>query len=363
MSSIWGNNIKISVFGESHGIAVGVVIDGFPAGYKLDNKYINIMMDKRKPGKNKLSSARKESDEYEIISGIYNGYTTGSPITCIIKNNNVVSKDYDEIKNIPRPSHSDYPASVKYLNYNDFRGGGHFSGRLTAPIVFAGSICKSYLEEKYNIYIGSHIKKIHNIIDDKLDFCNISKETYETLKNKEFPTLSDEKSIDMQQKIIKVRNDKNSIGGIIEVFVLNSPVGIGEPMFDSLESTVAHIIFSIPSVKGVEFGAGFDFANMKGADSNDMYMLYEDKVITTTNYNGGVLGGLTTGMPVVFSVCIKPTPSIGLEQNTVNLSAMKDTKINITGRHDPCIVQRAVPVVECATAIAIIDLINQNKKV
>lgn len=363
MSSIWGNNIKISVFGESHGKAVGVIIDGFPAGYKIDNKYINLMMGKRKPGKNKLSTTRKESDEYEIVSGIYNGYTTGSPITCIIKNNNVVSKDYDKIKDLPRPSHSDFPARIKYFNFNDFRGGGHFSGRLTAPIVFAGSMCKAYLEEKYNIYIGSHIKKIHNISDDKLDFCKISKKTYKMLQNKEFPTLSEDKGVDMQQKIVEAKNTKNSIGGIIEVFVLNPFIGIGEPLFDSLESNISHVIFSIPSVKGIEFGIGFDFASMMGSNSNDMYRIQEDKIVTTTNYNGGVLGGLTTGMPVIFSVCIKPTPSIGLEQDTVDLSVMKNCKINITGRHDPCIVQRAVPVLECATAIAIIDLISQNNKV
>ncbi|QSX06090.1 chorismate synthase [Sedimentibacter sp. zth1] len=357
MSSIWGNKLKISIFGESHGTAIGVTIDGFKSGFEVDFEYINEQMKRRAPGRNILQTSRKEDDEYEILSGVFNGITTGSPICAIIHNKDRKSKDYEKIKNFPRPSHSDYPAYVKYDGFNDYRGGGHFSGRLTAPLVFAGALCKSYLEKKYNILIGSHIKKVYHIEDEKLTLQNINVNMFNKLKCLDFPTINDVASEKMKNEILKAKEENNSVGGDVEVFVLNMPVGIGEPMFDSIESRISHMMFSIPAIKGIEFGDGFDISNSKGFDANDNYCMEKDKIMTKSNHNGGVLGGLSTSMPIIFNTAIKPTPSIAQEQDTVDLLANKDTRLLIEGRHDPCIVQRAVPVIECATAIVLLDLL------
>ncbi len=331
MSSIFcGSKLKISIFGESHGEAIGVTIDGFPAGFKIDQAFIDNQMDKRRPNKGELTSSRNEEDKINIISGIFEGKTTGAPICCIIKNNDKRSSDYEKIKETPRPGHSDYTANIKYKGFNDYRGAGHFSGRLTAGIVFAGALCMSMLQKNYNITINSKIKSIHGIEDE------------EAMKN----------------EVLLAKNNLDSVGGIIESAINNVPAGIGEPFFDSIESRLSHMIFSIPSVKGIEFGEGFNFASLYGSEANDEYYVDNNKDIKAyTNNNGGIIGGLTNGMPIVFRTCIKPTPSIAKEQRTVNLKNMINEKIRIEGRHDPCIVYRALPVIDSATAIVILDFI------
>ncbi|MEG0307958.1 MAG: chorismate synthase [Clostridium sp.] len=359
MSSIIGTKVKVSVFGESHGEAIGVVIDGLPAGYdiNLDNVYSD--MKRRLPGQDEFSTPRVEKDIPRILSGIFQGKTTGAPLSAIIENTNAKSKDYSELKVKMRPSHSDYPAMIKYDGYNDYRGGGHFSGRLTALFVFAGAVCKEILK-KSNIYIGSHIKSIGNIKDFEFDRVNIEKELLDDLSVDRFPTLNSDIKENMKNEIKKAREENDSIGGVVEGAIINLPVGVGNPMFNSIESVLAHMLFSIPGVKGVEFGAGFKISTLRGSEANDGYYMKGDNIKTYTNNNGGILGGLTTGMPVTFSVAFKPTPSISLLQRTVNVDTKEDDVLKINGRHDPCIVQRAVPVVECAVAVAILDILLQH---
>lgn len=356
MSGIWGNNFKISLFGESHGKAVGLVIDGVPAGIKLDLDYINIEMKRRAPGRDEISSQRKEKDEYEILSGLFNQKTTGTPLCVVIMNSDHHSMDYENIKNIMRPGHADYTGFVKYKGFNDYRGGGHFSGRLTAPIVFAGAVAKQVLKDK-NIFVGSHIKSIGQIEDDFIDVSSIDIHFLESIRQKHLTVISDEKGLQMEQAILAVKEEKDSLGGIIETIVLNIPAGIGSPFFDSIESRLSSILFSIPAVKGIEFGAGFDIAFMKGSEANDEYYVNNQSVKTYTNNNGGILGGISNGMPIVFRVAIKPTPSIGKAQKTIDITNMNEIDIEVKGRHDPCIVPRAIPVIEAATSIAILDLI------
>lgn len=363
MSSIWGNKLKISVFGESHGEGIGVTIDGFPSGFEVDLDFINNQMNRRRPGKNKLSTTRNEADKLNIISGIFNGKTTGAPICCIIYNEDKKSKDYEKIINCPRPGHSDYTASVKYNGFNDYRGGGHFSGRLTALLVFAGALCMSLLQKKYNIYIASHIQNIHGVEDESLKLSDMNIEYLEKLSSMDFPVLSIEQGESMKKEILGAKDRLDSVGGIIETCVINMPVGIGEPMFDSVESRLSHMIFSIPAVKGIEFGDGFELAKLYGSEANDEFYIDSNECIKTyTNNNGGILGGLTNGMPITFKTCIKPTPSIAIKQNTVNIVNKQNTEISIEGRHDPCIVQRAMPVIECATAIVLLDFLNNWKR-
>jgi len=357
VSSIWGNNIKISVFGESHSEAIGVVIDGLEAGIELDLDEISFEMGRRAPGKNAMSTSRNESDAPEIISGFFNGKTTGTPLCAVIKNQNTRSQDYERTKNLIRPGHADFTGFVKYNGFNDYRGGGHFSGRLTAPIVFAGAICKQFLE-KEDIKIGAHIKQIAGVCDKSFDFTNIDAKIIDNLKSKELAFLEEAKENDAKERILAAKNDLDSVGGIIECAVIGLYSGIGNPMFDSVESVLSHILFSIPSVKGVEFGSGFSFADMRGSEANDSFYYDGDIIKTKTNNNGGINGGITNGMPIVFRTVIKPTPSIAKKQKTIDISAGCDAEIEIVGRHDPCIVQRAVPVIEAATAIAIYDLIK-----
>ena len=350
----WGNKIKISIFGESHGTALGVVLDGIPSGLSLDIDFIRREMLRRAPGQNALSTPRKESDEVEILSGVMNGITTGTPICGIIRNTNTKSKDYD--KSLLRPSHADFTGFQKYGSFHDFRGGGHFSGRITAPLVFAGAIAKQLLKEN-GITIGSHIKQIYDVKEASFMDCDLSKDFLEKISAKSFPVISDDAGEKMQQTILDAAADKDSVGGIIECAVLGIKPGIGSPFFASLESTISSMMFSIPAVKGVEFGSGFDFAEMKGSIANDPFETNGKTVFTTTNNNGGINGGITNGMPVLFSVAIKPTPSIAKMQKTVDLEKMENTTIQINGRHDPCIVQRAAVVVECSAALAILDII------
>lgn len=359
MSSILGTKVKISVFGESHGEAIGVVIDGLPAGHTIDFDWVYEEMKRRSPGRNKFSTTRVEKDVPRVLSGIFEGKTTGAPLTAIIENTNTNSKDYSELKSKMRPSHADYPAMVKYKGFNDYRGGGHFSGRLTAMFVFAGAVCKEILKEK-NIFVGAHIRAIGKVKDEKFDGVNISREVIEELRQESFPVLDKAGAEKMHQEILNAKEEGDSVGGIIETAIINLPVGVGNPMFYSVESVLAHMMFSIPAVKGVEFGEGFGITELRGSKANDGYYIEDGKIKTYSNNNGGVLGGITTGMPVVFSVAIKPTPSIVLKQNTVNVNNEENDVLEIKGRHDPCIVHRAVPVVECAAAVAILDILLQG---
>ncbi len=331
MSSTYGKNIKISIFGQSHSEAIGVVIDGLPPGKTIDFEELDLFMQRRAPGQNKYTTQRKEADKVEILSGIVNGKTCGAPIGAFIKNTNVKSQDYDNIRDMPRPAHADFTAYEKYKGFADVRGGGHFSGRLTAPLCIAGGIIKQILLEE-GIDVSAHIKEIGG------------------------------SDINVYEKIEEARLNGDSVGGIITCQVTGLPVGVGEPMFDGVENKIASAVFAIPAVKGIEFGNGFEAASLTGSENNDQFYFEGDQVKTRSNNHGGILGGITSGMGVVFRVAIKPTPSIAMAQNTVSLSAKKNAVLEIKGRHDPCIVPRAVPCVEAAAAIAIYDLLIDYKR-
>lgn len=360
MSGTWGNNIKISIFGESHGNAIGINIDGLDPGIELDLSEIYAEMSRRSPGKSHLSSIRKESDMPDIVSGYFEGKTTGTPLCAIINNEDKKSKDYSKIKDLARPGHADYTGYIKYNSFNDYRGGGHFSGRLTAPLVFCGAICNQILKRK-GIFIGSHIKKINCVEDVSFDFTNITKKELDELKSLELPLIDITKKEEMQKVITEARKSSDSVGGIVECAAIGIKPGIGDPFFDSVESVLSHLMFSIPAVKGVEFGVGFGVADMLGSECNDEFYINKKVIKTKTNNNGGILGGITNGMPLVFNVAIKPTPSIAKTQNTVNFKDNTIEKISIEGRHDPCIVQRALPVIEAVAAIGIYDLFKGSR--
>ena len=357
MSGIWGNNIKVSIFGESHGNAIGITIDGLPSGIELDLEKIDEEMARRAPGKSKLSTARKEKDAPEILSGFFNGRTTGTPLCGIIRNGDTRSKDYGKLKDLMRPGHADYTGNIRYSGFNDYRGGGHFSGRITAPLVFAGAICKQILE-KEGIFIGAHVKSIKNINDEVFDYTNISKDLLDELKKAELPLLDKSKEEEMRNVIVEARGSGDSVGGVIECAITGIKAGYGDPFFDSVESRLSHLLFSVPAVKGVEFGLGFDISQLFGSEANDSFYYEDEEVKTSTNNNGGILGGITNGMPIIFKTAIKPTPSISKKQKTINISSKENEELVIEGRHDPCIVQRAVPVIEAVAAIGILDLIK-----
>jgi len=358
MSSIWGKRIKISIFGESHGPAIGVVIDGFPAGVKIDEAYIKSQMQRRAPGGDNFSTRRNEADEPVIQSGVFNGRTTGAPVCALIQNADTHSGDYADLAGKPRPGHADYTGQVRYGGFNDPRGGGHFSGRLTAPMVFAGALCKLALKEK-GITIGAHILQIGEIHDDAFDVINETE--LEKLAASRFSVLNKKKEEEMRALIWETSQNKDSIGGVVQCAAIGLKAGIGNPIFDSIESSIASFMFSIPAVKGVEFGAGFKAAEMKGSQHNDSFDMKDGKVVTLTNNAGGVLGGISTGMPIVFNVAFKPTASIYLPQKTVDLNLLTSAEIEIKGRHDPCIVPRAVPVVEAGCAISLLDLLESEE--
>lgn len=356
MSGMWGNKLKVSIFGESHGVGIGITIDGLPSGFEINMNEILKEMARRAPGKSKLSTARRETDSPEILSGYFEGKTTGTPLCAIIRNGDQHSKDYGKLKDLMRPGHADYPGNIRYNGFNDYRGGGHFSGRITAPLVFAGAICKQILES-HGIFIGSHVKSIGEVEDKSFSEVELTKELLDNLKTKELPLLFSDKEALMRETVLKAKTDLDSVGGTIECTVIGMNPGIGNPFFDSVESTLAHLMFSVPAVKGIEFGKGFEMTKFRGSDCNDEYYYDGDKVKTYTNNNGGITGGITNGMPILFKVGIKPTASIAKKQRTINIDEKKDAELEIHGRHDPCIVQRAVPVIEAATAIGILDLI------
>ncbi|HBD64017.1 MAG TPA: chorismate synthase [Clostridiales bacterium] len=358
MSSMTGNKLKISIFGESHGEAIGVVMDGLPPGIRVDREYIEKQLARRAPGKNNLSTARKEEDSFSIVSGIFEGRTTGAPLCAIIQNKDTRSKDYSELKIKMRPGHSDYPGHVKYMGFNDYRGGGHFSGRITAPLLLAGSIAMSILENYKGIYIGSRIKKVYTVEDD-ISF-ETNTETILKLRKSDFPVINDEAGEKMKSEILRAKEEGDSVGGVAETVILNVPAGYGEPFFDSVESRLSHMIFSIPAVKGIEFGEGFDITDMRGFQANDPYAAEGGRIIAKTNKNGGILGGITNGMPIKFRTAIKPTASISKVQDTVNIDTMENTTLQVEGRHDPCILQRAIPVIDGAAALVVLDLIMER---
>ena len=350
MSSTYGEMIRLSIFGQSHGAAIGMTLDGVPAGLPVDLDKLQEFLNRRAPGQNDWSTPRREEDRPEFLSGILNGFTTGAPIAAIIRNTNTRSGDYNNLKNCPRPGHADYTAQVKYRGFQDAAGGGHFSGRLTAPLCIAGGLCRQWLEHE-DIRIGAHIFGIGEVGDDKFDFLNPQLDSI----GKDFPVLDYAAGESMKQEIAKACCEGDSLGGFIQCAVTGSPVGLGEPMFGGMESRISQIVYGIPAVKAVWFGDGIGASLMKGSEYNDDYCVHDGVIRTATNHNGGILGGITNGMPLIFSVAIKPTPSISRPQQTVNLETGENTTIQIKGRHDPCIVPRAVPVVEAAAAIAIFD--------
>lgn len=358
MKNNFGTNISMTIFGESHGPCIGITLDGLPAGFKINLERIKEDMEKRK-AKGSISTQRHEDDEVEIVSGFFNGYTTGTALTILIQNKNTQSKDYSDIQYRLRPGHADFSAYEKYHGFQDYRGGGHFSGRLTAPIVAAGSICRQILETK-NILIGSHIEQLYALHDAPFSN-NIDelKKQIQTLNKKEFTTLDEQVAQNMKQAILEAKNEQDSIGGILESAIINLPAGIGEPFFDSIESILAHLLFSIPAVKGVSFGAGFQMAAKKGSEANDAFIM-NDTIQTKTNNNGGINGGISNGMPIIIHTCIKPTPSIYKAQETVDYKTKESQTLNIKGRHDPCILHRARIVVDSMIAFGILDLLMSN---
>lgn len=355
MSSVIGDKIKLSIFGESHGEAIGCVIDGLPAGIKIDMNAVYKDMQRRAPGKDKTATPRLEKDIPHILSGMLDNVTTGAPLAMVIENTNTKSGDYSNLMTVPRPSHSDYPAYVKYGGNNDVRGGGHFSGRLTAPLVFAGSVAKQILSQR-GVAIGAHIKQIGSVCDAVSDLNKTDKSLLDTLSSSTFSLIDETKEQAMRDEIEKARLSLDSVGGIIECFAVGLPVGLGGNMFDTVEGKLASILFGVPAVKGVEFGLGFGFADKRASEVNDEYEIKDGRVATLSNNNGGILGGMTDGAPLSVSVAIKPTPSIAKKQKSVNLLTMENAELEIHGRHDPCIVVRAVPVIECAVALGLLDL-------
>lgn len=353
MSSSYGENLRLTVFGQSHSKAIGMVLEGIPANNEIDTQKLNKFLARRAPGKNKYSTPRQEADEPEFLSGMVDNKTCGAPISAVIYNQNTRSQDYENLKTVPRPSHADYTAQIKYFGAQDVCGGGHFSGRLTAPVCIAGGICLQLLE-KEGIQVFARIRSIGNVQDDN--------EFNSSVADKDFPTVSEQAGEKMKELIEQKRLQGDSVGGIIECVVSGLPAGLGDPMFDGMENKISQIVFGIPAVKGIEFGLGFACAQKSGSENNDEFCIIDGKIKTKTNHCGGILGGITNGMPLVFRVAVKPTPSIAIEQNSIDLIENKETTLKIVGRHDPCIVPRAVPCVEAAAAIAVYDALLSRRK-
>lgn len=356
VSCNFGNNIKITIFGQSHSEAIGVIIDGLPAGFKINTEKTAAFMARRAPGKNDLSTPRKEADEVKILSGVVDNITCGAPLCAVIENTNTRSGDYDKLRKLPRPSHSDFAAMMKHNGFNDIRGGGNFSGRLTAPLCFAGAVCMQMLEEK-GIRIGAHISSIGKVDDKQFDPVNVSADDFDLLLAKAFPVIDDKQGELMRKEIYDAKGNGDSVGGTIECAVIGMPVGIGDPIFDGIENRLAAAIFGIPAIKGIEFGSGFDGSRLTGSQNNDDFISENGEIRTATNNHGGILGGISSGMPIVFRCAVKPTPSIGMEQQSVNTETGEEEKLVIGGRHDPCIVPRAVPCIEAAAAVVIADFL------
>ena len=383
MISSFGRKLKVSIFGGSHEPFVGVTIEGLPRGQKINMDMLQAFLARRAPGNNEFSTSRKEPDIAVVKSGLYEGVTFGPPLTIIIENKDAKSSDYSKFINVPRPAHADYTARIRYGDSVSMAGGGPFSGRMTAPLCIAGAIAIQALEKR-GIKIGAHIFSIADIKDEPFDAVNVSNETLAALGRKEFPAISEKSARLMKEEILFARDAGDSLGGIVECCALGLPAGIGGAMYDGVESILAQIFFGIPAVKGVEFGVGFGASRLKGSENNDEFYFVENSanittkndakgehdadsgensnhknktIKTRTNNHGGILGGITSGMPIIARVAFKPTPSISIEQNSVNFETGENTKLVIEGRHDPCVVVRAVPVVEAAMAVGLLDLI------
>lgn len=351
MKNTFGQSVTVTLFGESHGEFIGAVLDGLAPGIAVDEKFIAARLEKRRPS-GSISTSRVEQDEFRIVSGVFDGHTTGSPLCILIPNGDTHSADYLKNAGRARPGHADYSAYRKYYGFEDYRGGGHFSGRITAALVAAGAVAELALQMK-NIYIGTHVMRCAGI--DDAAFGDLDKDI-KALDKKKFPVLSDAAGNKMKKKIEEAAENLDSVGGILQTAVTGVPAGIGEPWFDSLESEISHVLFSVPAVKGVQFGAGFGFADMYGSEANDAFEMSDGDIRTKTNNNGGINGGISNGMPIIFSCVVKPTPSIAKEQRTVSFLENKNTTISVTGRHDPAIIHRACPVVSAVTALALCDM-------
>ena len=354
MSSTYGERFRFTIFGQSHAPAIGVTIEGIPAGFAIDLERLQAFLRRRAPGNSSLTTSRKEADAPKFISGLVGNVTCGAPITAIIENTNTRSGDYENLRDCPRPGHADYPAQMKYGSAHDIAGGGHFSGRMTAPLCIAGGIAIQILEQM-GVTIAAHIQSIEQVPDSRFDAAAVTAADLKALLAKPFPVLNDGAEAPMREAVLQAKGDGDSVGGVIECAAVGLPVGWGDPMFGGMENRIAQIVFGIPAIRGIEFGLGFEAAKIRGSAHNDPWVMEDGKVRTATNRHGGVLGGITTGMPLIFRAAVKPTPSIAREQDSVSLSRGEQTKLVIQGRHDPCIVPRAVPVMEAAAAAAIYD--------
>lgn len=352
----WGTRLNLTIFGESHGPAIGAVLEGLPAGEEIDMEGILAQMARRAPGRDRSSTPRKESDEPQILSGMLGNKTTGAPLCAVIANTNTHSSDYDNLRSVPRPGHADYTAALRYRGFNDVRGGGRFSGRLTAPLVFAGAVCRQILKRR-GVTVGSHVLSVHGRTDTPFDPVNISAELLDSLSAKYFPTVDPLAESAMRSEIEAARLSLDSVGGVVECAAVGLPGGFGGPLSEGVESSVSSLVFGIPACKGVEFGAGFLCAELFGSENNDPFYYDNDTVKTRTNHAGGILGGITDGMPLVFRAAFKPTPSIARGQESVDLVSGRNTTLTVQGRHDPCIVPRAAVAVESAAAVALLDLL------
>ena len=353
MSSTMGERLKISLFGESHGEGLGVVIDGLPAGEQIDFEELKKFQSRRAPGKDNTATPRKEGDEAEILSGMYNGFLTGAPLAALIRNTDTRSKDYLETARLLRPSHADYTAFLRYNGYSDPRGGGHFSARLTAPLVFAGGIALQILQKK-GIYICARLKSVKDAIDNS-SFTD--QNSFNNIKEGAFPVLDSGKEREFREVIDAARANLDSVGAVVECVVFNFPAGLGDPVFGGIESKISSAVFGIPAVKGIEFGEGFEITKLLGSEANDAFTVKEGKIITQTNHSGGIQGGISNCMPIVFRTAFKPTPSIAQPQQTVDIATKQVAELSIKGRHDPCVAVRAVPVVEAVTALVMLDIL------
>ena len=358
MSSEFGKLLRVSVFGQSHGRAIGVVVDGLPAGEAVDLEELQRFLDRRKPGTSPLSTARKEADKPLFLSGLENGVTCGAPLCAMIENAGQRSRDYGELADKPRPGHADYTAWVKWGGHADMRGGGHFSGRLTAPLCVAGGIAKQLLARR-GVYVGAHLSAVGGVLDQPFPLLPTAA-LFDEIAGKSFPVLDDEAGERMQERITQAKAELDSVGGVIECAAVGLPAGLGDPMFDGIENRLAAVLFGVPAVKGVEFGQGFAAASLRGSENNDSFMMENGRIRTETNHAGGILGGITTGMPIVLRTAVKPTPSIGQAQRTVSLSAGEKAELTIHGRHDPCVAHRAVPVIEAVTAAVLLDVLLEG---
>ena len=354
MSSTYGERFRLTIFGQSHAPAIGVTIEGLPAGVAVDEARLQQFLARRAPGQGRTTTSRKEPDTPEFLSGLVDGRTCGAPLTAIIRNTNTRSQDYDNLRDCPRPGHADYPAQVKFGGYQDVAGGGHFSGRLTAPLCIAGGIAIQLLE-KLGVTVAAHIQSIGSVDDDSFDLAGVNAAQLQALLQKPFPVLRDGAAEEMRSAILAAKSNLDSLGGVIECAAVGVPAGWGDPMFGGMENRIAQMVFGIPAIRGIEFGLGFPAARLTGSRHNDPYYMDGAAVRTRTNRHGGILGGITSGMPVVFRAAVKPTASIAQRQESVSLSQKADAPLEVHGRHDPCIVPRAVPVMEAAAAIALLD--------